>query len=575
MATSLPALGTASYNGFTFPAETETLDISARPIPDAAKRTIVYVEYTLRLRAYILASPGNSIDLSLEAIRRQLLAQGGALVYSGRGFGDLQINTGTTRDVLWGPVPAILSWKPKGGNKAAEIVWEVTFRIPECSGAVTSGLFPMEYSFRVNYTIDRSGYTSRTIFGHVSVPATRATQGGRSLPYTVDQIREQIVPEIPSGFRRTTQTYTPNEAKTRLDFTITDEEMPPDVPPPGVIDVKASMTISLAKPPSFNRWQVTINASYEMARDQPRSRAFELFIALANDKVQKIRGGPLAAQHMIPVAFTMQEPLYDRQAAVFSLSFLTTTSVGILTSGLWEPLPGSNWATWRASVARQLGPRGNADLRLGPADDVIVDLCAPQGRTLTAGGLPGQVRQLTAVPINVPCPPAAESWLHFENAFSWEAEEGTATLRTLGPVTPAAFTGSPGDTGFVPSGPVGPVATIQNRTAPAYAVRITGEAMRVCHEIPEPTLRSVGGVEVTPANGKGDYFVSKAVANCGVPLFYARWSRRYVMPQLPGAFGTPPVPATLTRANVSTDLTSTNSQRVLVAVGGYNLIPNQ
>ena len=151
---SLPSLGRAYYNGYEFDSSTVTTGVEIRPMQDAAGRTVTHCVYAITLQSKLSGSATSAVVKDATA---RLTKQGGVFIYTGRGVGDLSINTGKVRDVMWGPVPRILSVKPLGGQ-AVTLTWQVEVAIPTC-GDAKYAFAPMEFCFKVTYDIDRAGYT--------------------------------------------------------------------------------------------------------------------------------------------------------------------------------------------------------------------------------------------------------------------------------------------------------------------------------------------------------------------------------------------------------------------------------
>src|SRR5262245_46689735 len=151
-----PALAIASYNGFNFNSSTETLTFEARPQQDSSGRTITHIIYTLRLRTIL---NGGSIGVTTDALvndaRNRLLSPGKPLIYSGIGAGGFSINITGVNDVMWGPKPTILSYRPIGAG-ACELTWQCDVAIPQCFNAAYEGI--IEFNYGLTFSIDDSGY---------------------------------------------------------------------------------------------------------------------------------------------------------------------------------------------------------------------------------------------------------------------------------------------------------------------------------------------------------------------------------------------------------------------------------
>ena len=99
----------------------------------------------------------------------------------------------------------------------------------------------MEWTFEVTYSIDVAGMTTRTIVGTIEIPAHRQD---RSPSDIADEYRERLVLAVPSGFRRTQQTFSISRDNRTLDFVIVDtEHASENAFPPGVVDADVHYTV--------------------------------------------------------------------------------------------------------------------------------------------------------------------------------------------------------------------------------------------------------------------------------------------------------------------------------------------
>lgn len=576
--TDLPANGEISYNSVVFPVETETLEIRGTPHYDQAGRTVAYVVYMLRLRAIFSNSSGTT-DTQLDGIRDSLLRPGGAFQYGSKGFGALQINVTGIRDVLWGPRPTMFSWKPIGSNRAVEIEWGVEVAIPQCSTSARYRFALMEVNYRLGFSIDRSGLTTRTYSGYLTIPETRDSVGSRTLSDSADGYRDSVNPFVPEGFTRVSQDYQLNEAKTRLDFTIVDQENPSTLQP-GVISCQASHTISSAEN-NLSRWHGTIEATYELSQAYPRAAALQLFFALVQDRLDSIstfgldQGG--SRTKALITSLQMREPdIFGRNVASFSVqyNFPCSRTTLMRASGLWTQVTSANENVWRNSVALQIfGNRGGSQMRFNLYGDAIVDLCGDQSQvgdpTLSVSIRP-PFPEYNDVIILKPIDPD-QSWLKYKNVIYVEAEERTlehkplASTLTAGSVTapvaapspPPAPTGSPPNPttpyAKLDNNQIGPASfysanavtgIFQSQGAPSLYLIMEGAAMRAGYLITPPELTSVNGVPVISANREGiEYVKSDVIADYGMPVVGCEWRKRYLVTAVPpGGIGVLPNP---------------------------------
>lgn len=388
-----------SYNGIRFNASANTEAFSARPVPDASGRTIKHVDYSITISFWLDASAdaGRAVDRTITA----LLQIAAPFVYEGRGVGRVTVNAGGKYDVKYGPIPQECRIVSRGPNQKVKLIWTVSWSSVACSDAVTAGSYPYEFVWSARYDIDGAGLTTRTISGFVSVPATRIAPKVRRLPITADEMRERIAPALPTGFRRESQSFDLDYAKTKLTFSFTDRELPGNYFPPGVIDGSLSYTLRQEPAKPF-LWFATISCDYELARGQPASAAWEPFRALVAREKQAITngggalggaigvGGPAGGKAnpgVFPWAFEMSNPNYHGKPVVRMSCVLKIVSASfpqlLARSGMWQPLP-NQWGSFVAPLANHWGVRGTRGLVLRAADDSIVDLCRPAEPVISA-----------------------------------------------------------------------------------------------------------------------------------------------------------------------------------------------
>lgn len=582
------------YNGFNFNnGSTQTLKAVVRGVPDETGRTTLYNLYSFEFRT-VLA--GTATDAAVVAARQALTKYGAPFRYSGRGLGDFAINVGLVRDVKWGPKPQEIAFKVLGPGNAVEITWSIEVAMPDCPDA-RYAFAPAAFVWSAAFNVT-DGYTTRTISGYLEIPMTRPFAGARQLTQSVDAYREQIAPPVPEGFRRRYGPWVINEAKTRLTFEIVDEELPSaNVPPPGVVRASASHSVS-SSAVGLRKWQGVVSAEYELTKRGDASVAAAAFIALCRSRIEHLavglrKSGSGTPKSIIPITANFSEPeIYGRRRAAFSLGYSWTGSVltVIGNSGLWRPVPGSDWRRWQAAM--DLGPshpRGTARLTFDVGDDKLVDLCGgppnvgiggranvpPLDRpfrqndylaarqAVDGGGFAELIRG------TFPYPKAADSWVYYESELFVEVDNGVVSLRTLpqaildatddllGSVNDLAGQAWDAISGVLPTAPnlgggnlldnqIAGETRVQRRVRGMPVVYLIGRAARAGYPVPIPRLINVGGVQPIPANrldrGEG-YAQGVKFAAGDTPIYTARWRLRHVLPQLPtGGLPIPPNP---------------------------------
>lgn len=586
MTTNLTNPVTLSYNGYTFPIYTAT-KVSGSPVYDSSGRTVVAVTYSLTAESYwTVDGLGEGVEISddMDGLRAALTRPGGRLTYSGNGFGSFAINT-EDADCRWGPRPKLVSWRPCGLEKTVHVVWQVEVCIAQCDDGddgmpIGKPRPPMEYNYQVSYALDRSGYQSVTHSGHVVIATTRRSVTDRTITDHADRLREQVVPPVPPRFRVSSQNFTLSEDKARLNFSVTFEQMPPNVPPVGVVKVSATHTMS-TNPIAAITWEGNISATYEMAYHVPRNQCLTHFLDLVRDRLdhaslnarQQNQGGGQGAVGqalnaaakmfglVLPLRMQITENIYEREAATLSLAYKVTLWPGEMRRavemlGFFRPPPGAGgWKGWSDNLelpGRAMHPRGVAGIRFDPAQDRIIDLCVQVG-----GGqpIPNTVNAgLVAPPGVAPIAPGAllqkinafggelrpeNAWIDFKAHIRVEMDDAVVEQPLLPVDAVQRVANGAGAVGEAGSGfkipyKGAPASLVQNRGKPAVTVTIIGQAVRAGYSISPPEITRVGGVEAIPANRQGrEFFEQGVVGNLIYPICVARWRLRYILPEVP------------------------------------------
>jgi hypothetical protein len=664
---SVPDGTTAGYNGVVFSGACFTKSMRLTPVPSQDGRTTIFTKYRITLGDYVKVAN----DDEAAAILVALQAQGGRFVYAGRSTGNLFVNfAGGPRDVCYGPVVEDLAVTPHtasgalgaaAGGGVFYIEWTVTVGLPTCADAVFAGQI-MDWSWTVEYERDSSGYTKRTYQATITIPATRRNVRDRTIPDSADDYLEQIYPALLPGFRREgpgAWKLSPDKRSGTL--TVTDTEMPPNYPPPGVVRAEASHSVG-TEGGQWYKWQGTFAATYEIGRGHTVDGAVQDFLRILADRIAETRkaqpfappaapeagggagnglgpavagaglalfpqqgipalGAQLGADHgghfagpgvglgglagaagganaagkpekvtIIPWQWNMEDvSIYDRQRVRLSMTYKVAAvevKEMLTHSGLWRPVPGSNWQRWAAALLPHLSARGIRQLSFDLRDDRIIDLCGPTAPPVGNGAAAPQfpadpvLAELRSVARTAELrgsgrfnpagdlyakPTPGGSWLHYVNAILVSGNDGVVIGQTLptNPITGEAvlttggarwnpFSGALPSTGGgarnvfpPPARPTDGETFFHRRTRPVTYIHMIGAAARVGYAVPCPELTEVNGAEVVRCNreGTGEGFVTQVVGNAFWPVVAARWCHRYAV--LGDVRGDLPVPATL------------------------------
>lgn len=588
----VPAKGILRYSDFDFSVYTETIGVRITPELDGAKRTVVASRFLLTFRTRFTGTNKYQVDNLAKRARVSLSKPARAFVCTGRGIGDIYVNTGGVVDVANGPLPKELSFEAAvGGDMASTLTWSIEFVIPECPDARFKDR-PMEYVYSMTYQTDAAGYTTRTMRGYLKIPQNRVAAGVRFAHSSALDWRESVVPALLTGFQRTYGPFGLSEDRAKLTFEVVDTEMGTNIPPPYCVSADASMSYQTSGH-GWYQWTVNLQANYELVKGASPNIAINAFANLLKDRVGYIsrlkfndgKGGkdkPVA----VPLGFSMSEPeIYGKNKFSFGCSLHVVTSLDSIlrgnAGGLWQPVAGSDWRRWAVSLQdTALHPGGTAKLTFDVGEDRIIDLCdpTPYARILE-GQAPVEVVRELVRGAQLPPPTLKNSWMMYDVRLEREQESGAVMVRTMPPkpiaddkydiggkstlvstgvgfpkdqpTTGNGFTVTPPRTGGIlvaDWNDDGGATKGRRRVRPAVYLILTGRAMRVGFPIPEPKLERVNGVDVIPANrtDRGEGFKTWLVYQTALTGVYAaEWRLRYLLtddldPKIP--LPTPPNP---------------------------------
>lgn len=576
-----PAGWRLNYGGVEFGPYTTTTSFRYKPEKDRTGRTTKFNRYTISFKSIVAQT---SVHASFPSVRAALSKNGRPFIFTGRAWGDFYVNTGRARDVENGPWVTDVQCRNLGGaDRLIEVSWTIDFCIPECRDARYQSV-PMEFAFSLTFNIDEFGYTTRTMNGWLKIPQNRDTPYSNVPQDSADDYLLDALPAKLPNFRRTYPSRELNEDRSELKFTVVDQELDRAAPPPGIVRESGSMDLS-SDNAAAAVWSATLNYSCECGKDGQIAdaiKAAEMFVAWKKQWFLAAARKTKSSNQVVPMSFRFAEPdALGRKKLEYSVTMMVTAGLGELltNSGMWKQADGrGDWEAWTTSLlAGPMSHRGWAKLDFTTGDDTIVDLCS-FGPLDNANRGASDVPDMRDVITNnfEPVPPE-KSWIYYENHLHLEGDDGAVLIRLMPkkPLTDKTdldadgidagkelvlgatvagtlnrvigggvgnlFGGFPGGSGLGSA-----LATNfgENKgeriRRPMQVVVMKGEALRVGFAIPQPSLKTVNGVKMIPANDakKGDGFKSGFFRHNGVqPIFYARWQLRYVpdsdLPDLP------------------------------------------
>jgi hypothetical protein len=363
----LPDVGTLSYNGVRWNSLYKST-VTGTPVADEAKRTTKLMDYSLEVQGTVTLAGNNlTTDNTWKNLRKQLTVHGAPLLYSGNGFGSLNVNVpgGAVQDVVWGPVPELLGFKPLGAGLGAEVHWRVTVRIPEMTppGGSTSTLSTvpgaglvaalgpgannsgpvLQYNYECGLTFDEDGYAGLRIRGTLEVPLSRLPNQARQVQRTVDDYRQRwlnIQVDL-NNYKVTRRTFNYSRDKRTCEWEFAAEELAPMGLPPGATKARGRMSVRghpIAKSAgglgvfSGIAWTVSLTATYTVHKKFPRRTAAWAFYALLWYRMHASDGFPVPSTDNADNA--PQQPA--RKVPFFPTVFLPGAPLLLTVAGLVE-----------------------------------------------------------------------------------------------------------------------------------------------------------------------------------------------------------------------------------------------
>lgn len=513
---------TLTYNGITFGPLIKS-EIDARPIPDRAHRVFTHIEYTLTVHGFIFSDTVSAQNATMDDLQDRLTEKGGKLTIEDMGF-DSDISThinGSRPDLLWGAEPEIIHFEPLG-HVTAEVVWVVKFNVSRCASSGRLRQLPfMAFNFAATYTTDLEGLTTRTIDGYCQTPALRG-ENSTALLFNVDALWDKITCAVPRNFRRVANTRRINEAKNQIDFAFTDEQLPGDPFPAGIVNADLDYNFENTVSRSFIQWMGSLSGSITVAPGESNTLAGQVFFAILLAKVREMRKA--AREQIHPIKLRVGHKLFSRTSS-FSCAFIVNTCIKDIlgASGIWSPIPGSNYQQWATSMRNVWDNRGTAGLKFNPKDDKLVTACvqfpnASIGNDTERRQFVSTSKRLPALTFSVT---KENSYLSYSNVVQGVTEENAVIHRYAAKYTPGVSTSS------------GQPHEIQYQGSPDFYVLMHGVAHRLKFKPDLPELLNVAGVKAELLSENIEDVDTPLLNLFDAPIYKLKWSRLYRLARRP------------------------------------------
>jgi len=435
---SLEGIGYIKYNGLTFDGPMISSSVNIESVRDESDRTVMFHRVTIQVKAIVTTNSNGAIWQDSETagsscgvdptsgtylnmmdrIRWMLSQDGKPLIFEDKIFKRFRVNTGdddTLIDVDFGPRVRVGSIVPIASNKAFEVSWTVVASVGQCPHYDGSdnldGLVSQEWAvgdvkqlcYAVEWTADHRGYSTRTVSGFLEIVLAPAMTDGIGV-ISADDYRDRITISMPQAFRRRSSVWRLNEKRDRINFQVTDEEIPSPNPfPPGVTDIEISHEISIGEQAGWTQGRSVISGFCEVANPLPTSVAWERIYPILDTRISAARA---AYGGILLTGIRVTEHLFARRVD-FSISFykLSSSPYGFLKSSGMFTATEDNWSDWRKTMfgedentngATYSDPetsanpiplpwsrRAAANLSFEPSDDVLITPCTAQPVSVT------------------------------------------------------------------------------------------------------------------------------------------------------------------------------------------------
>lgn len=498
-----------TYNGVLIGGGTATYKslpprfrLGYRVLMDDTRRVFKGLQYTLSVQAIFSEADQATMGVNMQALATALSAQGKKLqlIGLGLGFADPIV------DVAGGPHPLGKPEMRMLGENAWELLWSIEFTVNPCLSNEATPKTLVAFNYTTNWSNDFEGNCTRGISGYYELINIRNPNAPKVAVSRAEHNRPLVTVAVPNGFRRMQNDWLESADKKRVDFSVTDQQMPGDPYPPGIIEIDASETFA-TNPMDWSKANVSLSATIRIAPGSPRTLGGLWFLAAAMTKQANIAANLPATSQVLPAGLTITAGKFG-SSRVMSASFSWTIAgcaYQYLTSGaIWSPVSNTNYQQWRTSIESLWANRGNAQVVASVDDDVIIDLCdnvtgATIGRDSVT--LPS-VNPASSLSLACPDVPEDGGWLEYDLQVRAQRSDHQTLHRKATAYDPYDSIDTASE-GYVPTG--GPSYTttpttdhvVEYNGLPSTLVVLRFKARRYRRLPVMPQITTVGGKPVT------------------------------------------------------------------------------
>lgn len=427
---------TVEYNDVVFGGSTSEFQMQPPEyslkytmVYDDADRTVTHLNYFLTVQTVVFNTSAALVSADMEEMRKRLATSGKTINLDDLGIG-FNSSGALPLDIIWGVKPRQVSLAPIGGRQAWELIWVCEFNIsPQASGNRPDRNLLRAWNFSTTWDNDFEGQSRRTISGYYEIVNYRLN-GESDGTFRAENNRPLIKIAVPLAFRRISNTWRENSAKDRVEFNVVDEQFEAEAFPAFITAASGTFGIGTVGV-GFAKGIASLDMSLTTAPGKGKNLAGIVFFRTALNKQAKLTRemagskpddtkqskGPTSAGMVIASALTIRHHLWTRRTD-FSMQWALSGCINklLFSGGIWQPVPGSNYAQWLKSVSPLWENRGNADNKTTGGQDLIIDVTdrVPGASCGVVKNKPPNV--LAPLPFKFACPdiPKEQSWFAYD-----------------------------------------------------------------------------------------------------------------------------------------------------------------
>lgn len=319
---------TITYGQFSFGYKKMTVTHTPRYGDNGIDQT--GIKYEFRVRGWLTA-PDGATFAQLICQTKSLLAkprQNFRVQWSDDGTNyntlyDFEVGAdGAGDDVAWGPLPGPLSITEFAGGRAALFEWSLSVESKRCFGDCTGTAADpptdiLTWSVAYDHQIGPDGLTTRTVSGRLEVTSESVVN-----KQNADFFRYLVTPDVPTNFKRDSQSFKCSSDGRYLDYSITDKEAVWTLPKP-ITTGRATWSVNIPSVYSLMA-DYRLSGTFTGTATTPKSAIIQQILQLASNRFASASAGA-GANGLIQGSKNLEEDVYGNSV---TFSFTAQGPVG-------------------------------------------------------------------------------------------------------------------------------------------------------------------------------------------------------------------------------------------------------